>query len=684
MTAPKGPIGRFVRQIAALARDTRGNYAVFFGLMLPVLIPGIGIGIDMARLMALKQDLQHSVDAASQTMTQRLNLCLDQTRTQSGAAGQTQDQDLGCLNSSQFTTNLKSSAQTLLSTNFAQRGYSTPPTIVGDVVIDQVSGHMQLQATVGYHCFFMRMLGGNLCNANAMSGANLTNAFAQGKVLRISVPATLTDLWAAENNQPNPAMLITASDGWEPYTFVAGSNLPTGLAITKISNTSAQIQGTPIDIPCDTSNCAPQNLAPVAVSVLDNGDDNRTHANRQTDVGYARFRMIHVLKITQVQGVVGEDGARDQTGTNIRPGVFTYGAEPVVSGGLGPFTFTCSGMPQGVGTNPFTCDPNTGRITGQPLLNASIASLTGTYTITVTDARGKTATGSMNYTYVIPGFTAYGGAISGVYGKQMSSSIVFGADGGYGYVKATCSGVPAGLSCAGNGYDGDPNGGSSRWGYFEGIVQGTPQDGTPATGVFYATLTDAAGRSQTVPVSWNFTRPTVVTDYDYFDCGTGVSIIGYVNAVYSSVHDKYGSNITGTVNVGCGLAVDPSGYSPNIYGPWGVVNGVSQQGPKYGNAQQVQIISPTQMQQFIDWANNICTQMAYDVNVTFAGRQGDACAGSVQIADVTQYGRFNPPPYVAPPQLCYRWRSQDGWGMTNSRAVTCTDQNGNTVGVYSW
>jgi hypothetical protein len=365
--------------------------------------------------------------------------------------------------------------------------------------------------------------------------------------------------------------------------------------------------------------------------------------------------------------------------------VFTYGVEPVVSGGLGPFTYACSGMPQGVGSHPFTCDPNTGRISGQPMLSAAQAVQTGTYTVTVTDSRQKTATAQRPYVYRIPAFTAQGGAITGVYGKQMSSAIVFSADGGYGYVSATCDGVPAGLSCAGNGYDSNPNGGGGRWGYFEGIVQGVPQEGTPASGVFYATLTDAAGRSQRVPVTWNFTRATQISDFDYFDCGTGVSIIGYVDATYSSVHDKFGSGIPGRVNVACGLGVDPSGNNPNIYGPWGVpLTQDQKQSIRYGNIQVVQYINASGMQDLITWANNMCSQMAYATAVNFQGRQGDSCSGSVQIADVSQFGRFNPPPQTTPPQICYRWRSQDGWGFTNSSIIRCTDQYGNLVTSYSW
>ncbi len=668
-------------------KDRRGNFATFFAISLPVLIPGIGIGVDMARLMALKQDLQHSVDATTQTITQRLNLCLDKKRTQSGTQGQVQDQDTGCLNDAQYTTALKSTAQALLSTNFTQKGYSSPPTIVGDVVLNQITGQMKMAATVSYHCFFMRMLNAQLCNAAASSDGNLSNAFAQGLPLRINVDPNVKDLWAEDQTQPNLPFNIGASDGWKPYTFIAGANMPLGLTLKTTSDVTAAITGTPKDVQCDTANCAPQNLPPTTISVMDNGDANRSNSNRQTDVGYARFRLIHVLKVTSLDGIVGEDGQKDQaTGTDVRPGVFTYGVVPVVSGGLAPYTYACSGAPQGVGSvGQFTCnDDGSGRIKGMPLLNAGQAVVQGTYTITVTDARGKTATGTKNYIYRIPPFTAYGGNITGVYGKPMSTGIVFGADGGYGFVKATCSNLPPGLSCNGQGYDSDPNGGTGRWGYFEGTIVGSPADDAPSSGVFYATLSDAAGRSQTVPITYSFTRPTTIGSYDYFDCTTNYAIVGTVNAIYNSVHDKFGSNIPGVVNVSCGSSATGGQGPTYMYGPWGIVNGVQMQGPKYGDVISAQMISPTQMQSLVDTANSICSRMATDTAGQFEGRQGDVCTGTVSIADVTKYGRFNSAQQQTPPQLCYRWRSQDGWGFTQSRVIICTDQNGGTIGSYSW
>ncbi len=191
-----------------------------------MLIPGVGIGIDMMRAMALKQDLQHSIDAAAQTMTQRLNICLDGTRTASGSRGTVQDRDNGCLNDTVFAGGLKNSAQTLLTNNFTQRGYEVPPRIDNDVVINQITGDMQMQGSVTYKCWFMKLVDPSGCRVAVNSGASLKNAFAQGKPLKITVPDNLVDIWAEENNQPNPALTVTAQDGWKPTRSPPGPTCP--------------------------------------------------------------------------------------------------------------------------------------------------------------------------------------------------------------------------------------------------------------------------------------------------------------------------------------------------------------------------------------------------------------------------------------------------------------------------
>lgn len=658
-------------RLSRLTRDTGGNYALIFALALPMLIPAVGIGWDTVRSMALKKDLQQSIDATAQTMTQRVNSCLATTRTASGAGGFNNDTDNGCLNNAQYTSNLKGSAQTLLTQNFSQHGYLNAPTIVGDVTINQITGQLNMQGSVSYRCVFMKLVYPSGCIVTAGSGTDLENAYAQGKVLQISVPTEVYDLWATYPNQPaNPKpLIISATDGWKPYSWAAGTNLPTGLAINSIAADKAQIVGTPIDVACDTPNCLPQTMAPVAVSVMDSGDVNRANLNRQTSVGYAKFRMIHVLKITQMQGVVGEDGNRDSG--NMRPNVFTYGAVPTVSGGLGPFTFTCSGMPQGLPNHPFTCDSATGTISGQPALSAARPSMSGTYQVTVTDSRGITATGSMNYNYVIPTFTAYGGTVTGTFGLNLpDNSYAFGADGGYGWVNASCTNLPVQIYCAGQGYD---SGGSSG-GYFRGLIQGQPKPGTAPDGTIYATLTDAAGRSQVVGIVYHWTQPTQ-DQIDYYDCGSSYTPVAYVDAVYSSVHDKWGSGQQQRIYWSCGASADPGGYTPNNYAVGGV---------KYGTNDPVQYENKQAMQALLNAAANVCQLMITQVITVSAGRQGNTCASAPVFADISQYGRVNSPPLAPAPQICFRWRSQDGWGQTQGQYISCTNQDGSGVTYASW
>lgn len=669
MTSHPSPGRPGAERLSRLRRDAGGNYALILALVLPMLIPAVGIGIDTMRAMTLKQDLQHSIDAAAQTMTQKLNLCLDGKRTQSGGKGLVDDVDTGCLNDAVFTGGLKASAQTLLTNNFTQRGYVVPPRIDGEVTINQLTGDMQMRGSVTYKCFFMKMIDPNGCLVTVGSGDALKNAFAQSKPLKIIVPTNLFDIWAEEPNQPNPPVVITATDGWKPYSFATGPNLPAGLALSQVNDTTAQIQGRPTDTPCDTPNCLPQTMPPVAVSVMDSGDTNRANMNRQTDVDYVRFRMIHVLKISQIQGITGEDGRRDQsTGTDVRPNVFTYGAEVTVSGGLGPFTFACTGLPTGLPNKPFTCDAGTGRISGQPLLNVGMQSQSGTYRVTVTDARGKTASAQMNYTYRLPGFTAYGGAVSGTFGKDFTAANAFGADGGYGWVRAQCFNLPPGVYCGGEGYDGS----AGRWGYYEGFVQGRPAEGSPETGVITVRLWDAAGRSIDVGVTYTWRRPTI-DDFDSYDCGDGISTIGTVQSVYNSVHCKFGCGFARQISVTCGASTDASGYNPNTFAAaaW------NAQGPQYGKNYQQRYLSKPEMSALVDWANGMCNRMYSELVAVSDGRQGNTCQGSVTMTDTTNYGRLNSGPPPPPPAYCWMIQSQDGWNQNRYTVRACQDQSGN-------
>ncbi len=315
--------------------------------------------------------------------------------------------------------------------------------------------------------------------------------------------------------------------------------------------------------------------------------------------------MIHVLKITGLQGVVGEDGLRDQsTGSDVRMNVFTYGAEPTVSGGLPPFTFTCSGAPAGTPNGQYAATAPPGSTAVSRSRREQPDALGD-----LSDHRHRRAREDSvgddglhlpdaDLHGVRRGGDGYGGQeLRGAERLRGRRRVRLGE----GHLQQPASRH----QLRGQGYDSGETG--PRWGYFEGVVGGTPQSGQPLTGTLYATLTDAAGRSQTVGVTYNWT-PGNGGGFDYYDCTPGTTMIAYVDAVYASVHDKYGSGFTKRIYQSCGSSTDPTGYTPNNYAPWGIVNGTQPQGPKYGTNFPQQYVQRADMDQLVAQAANWCAK----------------------------------------------------------------------------
>ncbi len=338
-------------------------------------------------------------------------------------------------------------------------------------------------------------------------------------------------------------------------------------------------------------------------------------------------------------------------------GQYTYTKNPVRSGGKGPYTYTCSGLPAGHPNNPFTCNASTGVIKGQPLLSNAQQALSGTITVTVRDGRGLTATTSIPYYFRLPALS--GRALRKVTGEIQDDITVTGAfegTGGWGTLRAYCSGLPAGMRCAGNGSD-------SR---FDGAVYGRPTDKNRMSGTFNVTIVDDTERTVTFPVQFAFSPNNQVTRYD---CGKE-TWIAWVDTTYNSVHCKYGCGFQRRVYVSCGSNTDLNDMGA---GPWN-----TDVGP-YGKKYQSQYVSKAKMDELRDFARSeLCEFVNYHRDVLWNGRQGSYCASNVNLNDVSDLGEFKntAPPPPAPPYCAY-WKRDNGWGMTRAQGVQCFDGNGN-------
>ncbi|WP_262030195.1 TadE/TadG family type IV pilus assembly protein [Microvirga sp. Mcv34] len=639
--------------IRSFSKDTGGNVALIFALTLPVLIPAAGVAYDYSRISAMHNDLQGSVDSISQTITQRINACLDTIRTDNGSGGYTLDN--GCLNAGHYgadrrTFDPQAEAQKLLAENFTQTGFdpASPPQVVGSVEIDKYTGRFVVNAQVGYKCVFMSLLKRD-CTVTASSAAVTSNAFAQADQLALTGPAK-AEIWAGQSS-PSLPFNLQASKGWPAYTFSVGANLPSGLTV---NSTSGQVGGQ-AQAPGCTAPCNPQTLPPTTFGVTDSGDPARGGINKQTAYHNVVFTIVHPLGLSYTG---------DSFDTIVAAGHYTYTKTPVRSGGKGPYTYSCSGLPSGHSNNPFTCDATTGVIKGQPNLSKDQQSISGVITVTIRDGRGLTASTQIPYNFRLP--PLYGRALKQITGEiqdDINITQAFEGTGGWGTLRAYCSGLPAGLKCAGNGSDGR----------FDGTVYGRPTNKDDRSGYFNVTVVDDTERTVTFPVRYLLEPNNKVTRYD---CGKE-KWIAWVDLTYNSVHCKYGCNHQRRVHVSCGSNSDLNIYGP---GPRTDAYPVSPGEPQtYGRVESSRYISKAKMEELRDFARSeLCEFVNYHRDVLWNGRQGSYCSSNVNLNDISDIAEFNnsaPPPL--PPPYCAVWKRDNGWGMTRAQGTQCFDSYGN-------
>lgn len=456
------------KRCRAFAAEKGGNVALLFALALPAVVGVAGAGVDLGRGSAMRSSLQQSVDATSQTLTDTVKTCHDRNRTNDVTI------DQGCLNDPQFMATLRSSAQSLVTQNFKQRGYDQAPALTGPITVDQINGRLRIQASVGYNCVVFRVLNSD-CNLNAVSGTS-ANLSTQALTLSLSGPTGQRFVYVGDPTVNLPVS-YSVSGGWSPYSW-GQTGMPGGLALTPDGSTeSAQIEGTPSDpTACNLpSPCDPLPLAPTGISVTDAGDQNRGGLNKQQVQGVVNFVLIRQLRL-QLSGVMN---------TVPNPTAGSYYSDAIRSGGTGNYTYSCTGVPAGM-----TCNTATGRVSGNPGYNQS-----GTLTVTVTDITdGRTATASMAYQFLPPPIVLSFGSASLTGDNANTSSTTVNATGGLGTLNVVCSSLPPGYAHAGN------PGNTQNYGSISGRWQ---PNGTQAqSGTLSCTATDQAGQVLTRYLGW--------------------------------------------------------------------------------------------------------------------------------------------------------------------------------------
>jgi len=359
----------------------------------------------------------------------------------------------------------------------ANVGYSTGLAIDGADDLYVTNGSL-MEFLAGGNYATNSSLSSSISNAPAIAVASNGNVFfTNGNAVEqfdyVDAPsvtfATSTPL--GEQDTTDGTQTVTATNiGNAPLTFATVTypgDFPEALGVSGACSTSAQlVMGTGCALPV---NLAPASTAgPLSESLVltDNNLNATTTPGTQQAIA---------LSGTALAGVTATVIVPTATLTAGHAASFT----PVSgAGGTAPLMYSVSpGLPAGL-----TFNTDTGAITGTP----TAASTAATYTVTVTDANGATATAAFSLTAdgAVAATVSAASTVQTVYQSMSGLTPVSGSGGAGPLMFSISPGLPAGLVF-------NPN---------TGAITGTPTAVSAAT-TYTVTVTDANGATATAMFS---------------------------------------------------------------------------------------------------------------------------------------------------------------------------------------
>lgn len=345
----RSPRLKLLAGAATFPSNNEGNVAIIFAIALPIIVGTIGGGIDLARASKMRAALTHAVDSTAAR--------IEETRISCPRDSSSRNTDItNC--TTRDGEKLTTFAARHITAEFQGAGFDSKVQIGPTVSLNPTNNRVILTATSSYSCTLVKLLSSS-CDINVGSRSN-TPAGSENAVAAMSLSApTQAEIWIDEYGSPALPTRLSAKGGKSPYQFAIGPNLPEGLQLDPVSGS---ITGKPSAIPCDLD-CKPQ-IRKIAVTAFDASSPNRMAAS-----GVVTYQIIHPLKVEIKQTQQGNVSS----------------LETIRTGGKPPFQYMC--MTPLLNT---TCDTATGKIVRFGTASG------GEITITVTDARGKSATAKAN------------------------------------------------------------------------------------------------------------------------------------------------------------------------------------------------------------------------------------------------------------------------------------------------
>lgn len=344
-------------------RSNDGNVAIIFATTLPLLVGLLGIGLDLAQAAKQRTVLVDTLNSTSGLIASSHIVCPNISASH-GRSFVAQRDITDCTLRDAPGETVISFAKKAVSSHFSKMGYNEAPVLDPRIHFNTATNRVALSGTTSHSCILAQVLISS-CRIGireSVGDAGMPESTSTNTI-RLVVPDT-RDIWLGETGSPALPTRITVAGGVAPYEFAVGPRLPKGLTMDPKSGT---INGSPEAEQC--YGWCPPEFRSIAVSAQDAGASQK----RNSASASVQYRIIHKLKVSVDQ---------------IPSSGFAFSVRP--SGGEPPFRYSCSNLPEGM-----YCDPNTGQIAGYPTRQTADAG--GRFTVRVTDARGKSAQTTANY-----------------------------------------------------------------------------------------------------------------------------------------------------------------------------------------------------------------------------------------------------------------------------------------------